>query len=314
MLRKYLWYKLVEAQVREGFALWQPRSHRHREIDDEAATRTQPPRAADVDTDIDIDTDTHTATISRLLRVRGCLSVCVRACVRGPASSPVSATNTNTNTNTPPHRCVSRAAAPPPLRSSPPPPPSPPPRTSTMGDKNSWVSQDRLAKYKEGLKSSTSTTPQPAASPPAAASAQAQKPRRVFHERYFERYSTTLGDWESIEDPMPAVPLSSIQSIKCVSYNVWFVDRFFDERREALCNILRDERPDVICLQEITERFLQYIISLQWVQDEYLISDTRGTTGTRECLRASMSFQAAVVTLSYSLARLASFDWLSIIA
>jgi hypothetical protein len=153
-----------------------------------------------------------------------------------------------------------------------------------MADKN-WVSQDRLDKYKQGLSKPSSPKPNKAAaststsSASAAAAAAASEVRSKVVERAFERWNSDIDEWEAAP-PSRAVAVGDVAEIRCVSYNVWFVDRFFDERRQALCAILERERPHVICLQEITERFLHYISSLPWVQAEYLISDSRGSTGT----------------------------------
>ena len=107
--------------------------------------------------------------------------------------------------------------------------------------------------------------------------------------RKFERYNASTGDWEKVKDPDVPVPLGKLSSITLVTYNVWFVEKFFVERRAALCSLLEDSEADVICLQEVTERFLQFLITRKWVQEKYAISDTHGHTGTRRgCVRSGV--------------------------
>lgn len=98
--------------------------------------------------------------------------------------------------------------------------------------------------------------------------------------RKFERFNNGTGDWEKVGSPDTPISINDLKSIKLVTYNVWFVDKFFEERRAALCRILEQLSPEVICLQEVTERFLQYVIGLDWVRKEYAISDTHGHTVT----------------------------------
>lgn len=63
-----------------------------------------------------------------------------------------------------------------------------------------------------------------------------------------------------------------------VTYNVWFGEYLWEERFTALFDLVRECRPDVIALQEVTPRHLQHILTLEWVRREFWISDAEGAT------------------------------------
>ena len=60
---------------------------------------------------------------------------------------------------------------------------------------------------------------------------------------------------------------------------VWFARSMFKVRAQSLCALLHAERPDVICLQEVTSDLLGgYLSKLDWLRAEYMLSDTNGQT------------------------------------
>jgi endonuclease/exonuclease/phosphatase (EEP) superfamily protein YafD len=46
------------------------------------------------------------------------------------------------------------------------------------------------------------------------------------------------------------------QILTVVSFNVWFADERWQERQDELVNLLQSRTPDLICLQEVTPRFM----------------------------------------------------------
>lgn len=63
-----------------------------------------------------------------------------------------------------------------------------------------------------------------------------------------------------------------------VSYNVWFSSRNQVARARALFEIMQAADADVICLQEVTPKFLAMLREEGWVKDSYMLSDSIGTT------------------------------------
>jgi len=71
---------------------------------------------------------------------------------------------------------------------------------------------------------------------------------------------------------------TAINTIKLVTYNIWFSDEHMSQRAPAIFEILHDSGADVIALQEVTYHFLQLILMQDWVRKSYYISDFRGDT------------------------------------
>lgn len=81
--------------------------------------------------------------------------------------------------------------------------------------------------------------------------------------------------WMDDEDAVTSV---STTKLSFVTYNVWFGKYYFQERCEALLQVVRDCEADAIALQEITPSFLEIILKQAWVQDSYYVSDATGET------------------------------------
>ncbi|KAI8826137.1 Endonuclease/exonuclease/phosphatase [Fimicolochytrium jonesii] len=93
----------------------------------------------------------------------------------------------------------------------------------------------------------------------------------------------------------PAPPLSNLteskspDAMRILTYNVCFkggtvfdpspTDRsLFDHRMSGLLTLLRDHSADIICLQEVTGRGLQILLSDPFVRGEYYTTDATGRT------------------------------------
>jgi tyrosyl-DNA phosphodiesterase 2 len=63
-----------------------------------------------------------------------------------------------------------------------------------------------------------------------------------------------------------------------VTYNVWFGEFLWRERFAALLDVVRACRPDLVALQEVTPRHLEYLLTVEWVRREFRISDITGST------------------------------------
>ena len=78
--------------------------------------------------------------------------------------------------------------------------------------------------------------------------------------------------------PAGVEPDVSQDRLSLVTYNVWFGEFMWRERFAALLDIVRDCRPDLVALQEVTPRHLEHLLAVEWVRRMYRISDTTGAT------------------------------------
>ena len=70
----------------------------------------------------------------------------------------------------------------------------------------------------------------------------------------------------------------SQRGLRLVTYNVWFSEYRQWIRAQALFSILRSTDAHVICLQEVTPKFLAWLREQSFVQANYALSDSVGTT------------------------------------
>jgi len=94
----------------------------------------------------------------------------------------------------------------------------------------------------------------------------------IIHPGKFDPQS---GDWCIHTESGPATGLAELT---LVTFNVWFDDHYALERCGALLEIVRQCDADVICLQEIKTRYLNFILQQPWVQKDYQVSDFTGRT------------------------------------
>ncbi|KAL4506002.1 hypothetical protein ABPG72_013763 [Tetrahymena utriculariae] len=70
------------------------------------------------------------------------------------------------------------------------------------------------------------------------------------------------------------VNLTGVEKLKFISYNVWFEKHNFKERNLELRKIFLKFDPDFICLQEVTQDFLQHIFSDEQICEKYYFSSS----------------------------------------
>ncbi len=65
-------------------------------------------------------------------------------------------------------------------------------------------------------------------------------------------------------------------TLRVVTWNVWFKDYYLEQRAAALFHIISTLEPsaDVICLQEVTPRFFELLLSQSWLRSRYRVSDS----------------------------------------
>jgi endonuclease/exonuclease/phosphatase family metal-dependent hydrolase len=89
------------------------------------------------------------------------------------------------------------------------------------------------------------------------------------------RFDASKGRWDYAD---PATLPAYAEAISCVTFNVWFGERCFEERFLALMALLEQRRPDVIALQEVTTPFLAGLRATPWIRRDYTLSDFMGST------------------------------------
>jgi len=67
-------------------------------------------------------------------------------------------------------------------------------------------------------------------------------------------------------------------TVTFITYNVWFSDNYWKERGEALFKLVSKYTPSVICFQEVTDKFLDLLLTQSWVREHYYVSDSSGST------------------------------------
>ena len=88
------------------------------------------------------------------------------------------------------------------------------------------------------------------------------------------RFVSSARAWRPVETE----PDMSRDRLVLVTFNVWFGQFFWRDRFAALLGTVRDCGPDVIALQEVTPRHLQYLLTDSWVRREFRLSDVTGET------------------------------------
>jgi endonuclease/exonuclease/phosphatase family metal-dependent hydrolase len=68
--------------------------------------------------------------------------------------------------------------------------------------------------------------------------------------------------------------------LKLVTYNVWFSEKNWANRARKLLQIVQAEHADIICLQEVTQHFLDVVLEEEWIRSNYMVTDARGSTIT----------------------------------
>jgi len=95
------------------------------------------------------------------------------------------------------------------------------------------------------------------------------------------------GEWEIVEPETIRKSMTSssrIKSLEIVTYNIWFGTREetvqeISPRITELMSLIHTKKPDIICLQEMTDTIMQVIESIEWVQKSYWISGNNYSAG-----------------------------------
>ena len=70
----------------------------------------------------------------------------------------------------------------------------------------------------------------------------------------------------------------NVNSLKIMSFNVWFSNYKWKERLNELCKLIKEHNVDIFCLQEVTTQFLWTFGEYKYIQDTYVLTDVTGDT------------------------------------
>lgn len=87
-------------------------------------------------------------------------------------------------------------------------------------------------------------------------------------------FAKNAGKWLK-QNPRRAPAPVELTGLRVITYNVWFDPYECARRCGAVLDILRNEGPDVISLQEVTPYFLQRLLAEPWLRDSYQCSRSK---------------------------------------
>ena len=62
-----------------------------------------------------------------------------------------------------------------------------------------------------------------------------------------------------------------IESFNLLTYNVWFDNYNWENRLDALLKIIEEYSPDIICLQEVTQKFIDFLMKSEFIKNTYFL-------------------------------------------
>jgi tyrosyl-DNA phosphodiesterase 2 len=98
------------------------------------------------------------------------------------------------------------------------------------------------------------------------------------------RFDPATGVWVDADD----AAATDREELTVATFNIWFDDYHAEQRHLAIADLLRERRPDVIVLQEVTPSALELFLEQPWIRDEYLsVSAVGGDLGNYGMLTLS---------------------------
>ena len=101
------------------------------------------------------------------------------------------------------------------------------------------------------------------------------KPRRPGLCQSLDPGTFVGGKWTENEGGQP---IPTLERLRLATFNVWFGDMAWKERQVALLSLMQKRELHVIGLQEVTPRFIEELLKVQWVREHYTLSDIWGTS------------------------------------
>lgn len=90
-------------------------------------------------------------------------------------------------------------------------------------------------------------------------------------------FSEERQDWVEVRDDS-ARAAEPMNNFKILSFNVWFVEKYKQQRCLAMVDIMREHDPIVCCLQEVTCGFLKVLKEHKWIRRRYILSHAHMAT------------------------------------
>lgn len=98
---------------------------------------------------------------------------------------------------------------------------------------------------------------------------------RLFRRRRrvtVRRFDPATGAWVEVDDAQSA----DRDELTVATFNIWFDEYHAEQRYRAIADLLRERRPDVIVLQEVTPGALEIFLDQEWIREEYLSASVVG--------------------------------------
>lgn len=102
-----------------------------------------------------------------------------------------------------------------------------------------------------------------------------EKPRHPGQCHSIDSGKFIDGKWT--EDFVP-VQAAEMNELRLASFNVWFGELAWTKRQDAMLSLLKERELHFIAFEEVTPRFLERLLQVNWIRDEYTLSDIWGTT------------------------------------
>jgi endonuclease/exonuclease/phosphatase family metal-dependent hydrolase len=88
---------------------------------------------------------------------------------------------------------------------------------------------------------------------------------------------TSSGNWEQIDYSKNSEQSENLlKEFKVMTYNVLKKSYYMQERIKKLLELVEEEKPEIICLQEVTPNILKLLISSSFIQKFYILNDVYG--------------------------------------
>ena len=87
------------------------------------------------------------------------------------------------------------------------------------------------------------------------------------------RFDPAAAAWVDAGD----VQAADRDELTVATFNIWFDDYHAEQRYRAIADLLRERKPDVIVLQEVTSTALEIFLEQPWIRDEYLSASAVGS-------------------------------------
>jgi len=87
-------------------------------------------------------------------------------------------------------------------------------------------------------------------------------------------YETEKSSWVRLKNQKINNTIGITKNFKIITYNVWFGKHNFENRRKAILEILKQKNSDIVCLQEVTSPFFNFLLENEFIKKNYYISDS----------------------------------------